>query len=236
MTENQELFQQAMNQGHSAAWDQLWDRAATYYRQALEASPNHPQALTNLGLALFEMQDYEGALECYLRAAAVLPNDPIPNEKLAQLYERLGNLERAAQAAFHAAELHMQNRDVNKAIESWIRVARLNPSSLAAHSRLALVYERMGEKQKAVHEYLAVASLLQHAGNLEKAVVAVNHTLQLSPNNSDAIQALTLLRDFKPLPKPSRPPGSGGAAPTMAATQPACQGPHAVARATRRGI
>ena len=211
MTENQELFQQAMNQGHSAAWDQLWDRAATYYRQALEASPNHPQALTNLGLALFEMQDYEGALECYLRAAAVLPNDPIPNEKLAQLYERLGNLERAAQAAFHAAELHMQNRDVNKAIESWIRVARLNPSSLAAHSRLALVYERMGEKQKAVHEYLAVASLLQHAGNLEKAVVAVNHTLQLSPNNSDAIQALTLLRDFKPLPKPSRP--RGGTAP-----------------------
>jgi tetratricopeptide (TPR) repeat protein len=211
MTENQELFQQAMNQGHSAAWDQLWDRAATYYRQALEASPNHPQALTNLGLALFEVQDYEGALECYLRAAAVLPNDPIPNEKLAQLYERLGNLEQAAQAAFHAAELHMQNRDVNKAIESWIRVARLNPSSLAAHSRLALVYERMGEKQKAVHEYLAVASLLQHAGNLEKAVVAVNHALQLSPNNSDAVEALTLLRDFKLLPKPSRP--RGGTAP-----------------------
>jgi tetratricopeptide (TPR) repeat protein len=211
MTENQELFQQAMNQGHSAAWDQLWDRAASFYRKALEASPNNPQALSNLGLALFEMQDYEGALDCYLRVAAILPNDPIPNEKLAQLYERLGNLERAAQAAFHAAELHMQNRDVNKAIDNWVRVARLNPASLAAHSRLALIYERMGDKQKAVHEFLAVASLLQHAGNLEKAVVAVNHALQLSPNNSDAIQALTLLRDFKPLPKPSRP--RGGTAP-----------------------
>jgi hypothetical protein len=36
MAGRMDVFQQAMNQGHSAAWDQLWDRAAGYYRQALD--------------------------------------------------------------------------------------------------------------------------------------------------------------------------------------------------------
>ena len=36
MTEHEDAFQQAMNQGHSAAWDQRWDRAAHFYRLALQ--------------------------------------------------------------------------------------------------------------------------------------------------------------------------------------------------------
>jgi cytochrome c-type biogenesis protein CcmH/NrfG len=56
MTINQDAFQKAMNLGHSAAWDQMWDQAARYYRQALDLMPDNPKALTSLGLALFEMQ------------------------------------------------------------------------------------------------------------------------------------------------------------------------------------
>ena len=150
MAGSQDVFQQAMNQGHSAAWDQLWDRAAAHYRQALEEIPDHPQALTSLGLALIELQEYEEALGCYQQAAKVLTGDPLPLEKIAQLSERLGNLNQASQAALRAAELYLKDRDVNKAIENWERVTRLNPENLQAYSRLALVYERMGEKKKAV--------------------------------------------------------------------------------------
>ena len=88
------IFQQAMNQGHSAAWDQLWDRAAGFYRQALDEFPDNPQALTSLGLALIELQEYDEALRCYQKAAKGLPDDPLPLEKIAQLCERMGNLER----------------------------------------------------------------------------------------------------------------------------------------------
>ena len=211
MSGRQDLFQQAMNQGHSAAWDQMWDRAANFYRQALEEFPDHPQALTNLGLALYEMQSYEEALACYQRAAQASPGDPLPEEKVAQLFERLGNLEQASKASFKAAELYLKNRDVNKAIENWGRVTRLEPESLPAHTRLAMVFERMGEKQKAVHEYLAAASLLQSAGDLEKAVSAVNQAMKILPNSKEVVEALALLRDFKQLPKPSRP--RGGTAP-----------------------
>ena len=88
----QDRFQHAMNQGHSAAWDQNWDKAAAYYRQALEELPDHPKALTSLALALYESQNYPEALKYYQRAAEVSPNDPVPREKLAGLRGRLGHL------------------------------------------------------------------------------------------------------------------------------------------------
>ena len=211
MTGSQTVFQQAMNQGHSAAWDQNWEEAANYYRQALDEFPEHPQALTNLGLALYELQEYEESLRYYQQAAGISTSDPIPFEKIAQLFERMGNLEQASQAALRSAEMYLKNRVVEKAVENWERVTRLSPENLQAHSRLAMVYERTGEKEKSVREYLASASLLQEAGERDKAVKAVTQAMQVIPNHKDAIQALTLLKDFRPLPKPQRP--RGGTAP-----------------------
>lgn len=211
MTGREDVYQQAMNQGHSAAWDQLWERAAGFYRQALEEMPDSPLALTSLGLALFELQEYEEALRSYQKAAKLSPSDPLPIEKIAQIYERLGNIEPAQAAALRSAELYLRNREVNKALENWVRVTRLNPKNMQAHSRLALVYERLGRKLESVTEYLAIASLYQHAKDHEKALRAVNHALEIFPGSNEAHQALNLLNESRPLPLPSRP--HGGTAP-----------------------
>lgn len=225
MAGNKEFFQKAMNQGHSAAWDQLWDRAAAFYRQALEEIPNHPKALINMGLALYELQQYDESLRYYQRAAIASQEDPVPMEKVAQLFERLGNIEQASQSYLRAAELNLKNRDVNRAIENWSRVLLLNPENVMAHSRLALVYERLGDANKAASEYLAVASLFQASGDMDKAVRSVNKALQLVPNHDDAIQALAMLRDFKMLPKPARP--RGGTAPLRMAAVKQLEAPKA---------
>lgn len=211
MANRPDAFQKAMNQGHSEAWDQNWDRAAAFYRKALELSDDNPQALTSLGLALIELQDFEGALRCYQKAAKVTPEDPLPLEKIAQLCERLGSLDLAAQAALRAAELYLKNKDVPKAIENWERVTRLDPENVQAHSRLAMVYEKMGESSKAITEYLASASALQAGGNVEKARLAIEQALRINPNSQEAGHYLSLINDFKPLPKPARP--RGGTAP-----------------------
>ncbi len=211
MADQKDTFQQAMNNGHSAAWDQNWERAAAYYRAALAESPENPQALTSLGLALVELQQFEEALYCYQKAAKALPDDPLPMEKIAQLCERMGNLELAAQAALRAAELYFQKKDALKAIENWERVTRLDPENVQAHSRLALVFDRMGEKSRAVNEYLASAAALQASGNAEKARQAIEMALKTMPGNQDAQQYLNMLKDYKPLPRPTRP--HGGTAP-----------------------
>jgi tetratricopeptide (TPR) repeat protein len=210
MTGQMDTFQEAMNQGHSAAWDQMWDKAVDFYRQALEASPNNPKALTSLGLAFYELQKFKEALACYQQAAKYSPQDPLPLEKVAELNERLGNPAQASKVYMMAGDLYAKNRDLNKAVESWTRVIRLQPQHLVARSRLAMVYERLGRKQQALNEYLAISSLLQHAGEVQKAIQTVNHALQIMPGSNEATQALALLKTGQLLPKPARLKGATG--------------------------
>ena len=85
MPERDEVFQKAMNDGHSAAWDQEWGKAAAAYRKALQVFPDHPKALNSLGLALYQLGSFEEALQIYLNVARRSPDDPVPLEKVAQL-------------------------------------------------------------------------------------------------------------------------------------------------------
>jgi len=210
MPGNQELFQQAMNQGHSAAWDQDWEKAANYYRQAIAEYPDNTKALTSLALALFELQKHQEALVFYQRASELSPNDPVPLQKVAEIQERLGNLVIATKVYMQVAEIYARSKDVEKAIENWSRVVSLDPEHLAAHSRLALVYERLGRTNQAMIEYISIASLLQHNGEIQKAVQTINHALEFVPDSKEAKQALSMLESGKVLPKPRHPRGVTG--------------------------
>jgi tetratricopeptide (TPR) repeat protein len=199
-----------MNEGHSAAWDQEWSKAAAAYRQALQEMPDHPKALNSLGLALYQQANFEEALQIYKRVAQVSPTDPVPMEKLAQLLERTGHLKEAIDAAFRAADLFLNQRDIDKAIENWVHVTTLDPEHVLAHSRLALAHEKLGHKAQAVTEYIAVASLVQRTGNMQKTVELINRALKFMPESAEANQAQTLLRAGQLLPKPLRPKGGTG--------------------------
>jgi len=211
MSGDQQAYQYAMNQGHSAAWDQDWEKASTFYRIAMSEFPQDTNALTSLALALFELQKYTDALEYYQRVAQVLPNDPLPRQKVAEIQERLGDLGKATKAYMDVAELYAHSKDIEKAITSWSRVVALNPEYMGAHTRLALVYERLGRLTQAMIEYISIASLLQNQGNLPQAVQTLKHALEVVPNSKEATLALGMLQSGKPLPKPSRPQGGTGA-------------------------
>ena len=142
MTESQNRFQQAMNQGHTAAWDQDWQRAVDYYRQALKEIPDDPIALVSLGLALYELGLYDQALQYYSQAGEISPEDPLPFEKVSQLYELLGQLEKVTKPSLRASELYLNEGNVAKAVECLARVTRIDAENLPAHSRLALISER----------------------------------------------------------------------------------------------
>lgn len=209
MSGNIERFEKAMSQGHNAAWDQLWDQAVEFYRQALAEIPDDPKALTSLALALYETQRYDEALQVYHKVSQQTPTDPIPHERVAELYEKMNQPERAVEFYLRSAELHLKTRDVNRALELWRRVIQINPDHLVARSRLALVYERLGRKTEALSEYLAVASLLQHAGEVQKAIQAASRALNINPNSAEAQQALALIKAGRLLPKPGRPRPAG---------------------------
>jgi tetratricopeptide (TPR) repeat protein len=210
MTGRQDLFDESMQLGHSAAWDLKWDRAIGYYRKALAEFPEEPRALTSLGLALLETNQLPEALTVYRQAAKITPDDPVPIERCAEIFERLGQNQEAMEHREAAGELYVRRKDAEKALECWSHVGRLAPENLAARSRLALTHERMGRRREAVHEYLAVASILQRAGKPERGLEAVQRALALIPGNPEASHALRLLREGRPLPPAAPPRGATG--------------------------
>ena len=225
MPGREDIFQKAMNDGHSAAWDQEWDKAVAAYRQALQEFPDHPKALNSLGLALYQLGNFEEALQIYMNVAKLSPDDPVPMEKVAQLSERTGDLKTAVDAALRAGDLFLKQRDTEKALENWVRVTNVNPENAIAHSRLAQVHEKLGHIQQAVTEYLAIASILQRAGNAEKTKEMVDKALSLLPNSLEVKQAQTLLNTGQLLPKPLR--GKGGTGPIRMAQVKQLQKPKA---------
>ncbi|MBX3037551.1 MAG: tetratricopeptide repeat protein [Anaerolineales bacterium] len=206
-----DIFQKAMNEGHSAAWDQEWQKAAVAYRRALEEFPDHAKALNSLGLALYQLNQVDEALQIYKRAVEISPDDPVSMEKVAQLSERVGDLKAAMDFRIKAGDLYLKQRDTEKALENWVHVTSINPENAIAHSRLAQVHERLGHAQQAVTEYLAIASIIQRAGNMEKTQEMVQKALSLLPNSPEVKQAQTLLKNGQLLPKPIR--GKGGTGP-----------------------
>ncbi|MDH5606856.1 MAG: tetratricopeptide repeat protein [Anaerolineae bacterium] len=208
--QNSSTYKEALNQGHSAAWDQDWERAAQFYRKAVEEFPDNPVGLTSLGLAYFELKRYDEALAIYGKAAKLTPEDPLPIEKLATIYERSGNKQLAADHSMAAADLWLKLKDADKAIENWTRVTALFPEHIKAHSRLAVVHERLGRNDQAARSYINVAALLQDAGQINEAMQAVNKAVEISPINEEAQQALELVKANKTLPKPRKPHGGTG--------------------------
>ena len=205
MSGDQQVFLSSMNKGHSAAWDQNWTEAIKFYREALDQFPEDPMALISIGLALFEMQDYEGALTHYQRVATLSPNDPVPYEKMTIIYENLGRIKDAVRAGMQAAEMQLKSRDVEKSIESWLHVISLDPDNLNSRSRLAMIYDKLGKKNEAAKEYLAAASIMQSTGDRQKAIQAVRYCLQIAPDNLDVQNAMKLLKSNHRLPKPDKP-------------------------------
>ena len=205
MTGNEDRFQQKMNAGHTAAWDQDWQKAADFYHEAYEIAPDEPSTLLNLGLAYFELGDYDRSLLYYTKASNISPKDPLSYEKMAQLYELLGQNQKVIQPSLKASELYLGEGNIAKSVECLARVTRVDPENLPAHSRLALIYERSGRKQQSATEYLIVASLFQHNMDDGNAKKAAAHALTILPNSPEAAQAISFIEDGQPLPKPVTP-------------------------------
>ena len=193
MPGNPEIYEQAMNAGHNAAWDQEWGAAVTAYGRAVQEFPKDPDAHIHLGLALLKVGRLDDALKVYTRAHQLNASDPIPLEKSADVLERTGRLREAAQQYVNVAEIYLAQRDLDKAISNWEKATHLSPGFTGVHAKLAQAYERIGDKPRAIREYLTLAFNFQRAGEAERGIRAAQRALKLDPKNAQALNALRAL-------------------------------------------
>lgn len=213
MAGNQQAYQTYMTAGYDAAWEQNWDSAIRYYSLALQEFNEDFEAHINLGLSLLRAERLGEAIRVYDRAIALMPNEPEPLERSADVLEQMGNLKEASQRYVRVADLFLQQRDVDKAIAAWERAIELTPGMVAIHGKLARAYEHQEQKPKAFFQYLMLGFYYGRSGDIEKGLKAVERAIAIKPKDSQALNMLAALRSGGELLPPQDENGRRGVAP-----------------------
>jgi len=148
MSIDQSSIQTKLNEGHAALWEHDWDGAVQAYNKALAAAPDNDSALAGKGLALFHQKRYTDSLRIFQELTRKNPNDPMPMERIARIYEREGLLTEAAHSFYQAGELQLKNRDVDRALSDYRTVLRFDPENQNVRARLGMVFSKLGKSRK----------------------------------------------------------------------------------------
>ena len=115
-------------------WRQLgyWENSISLYRHTIDVTRGNYFMLNNLGTALADAGDTEGAVASYREALALKPDN-------ADVHYNLGNA--------------LIDRDVDAAIRAYREAIRIKPAYAQAHDNLASALARKGEIEAAIGEY-----------------------------------------------------------------------------------
>jgi len=200
-----DVFQKALSKAHNYAWEGQWEKAIEEYKKALAEFPDEPVVWTSLGLACAQSGRLTEALEAYIKASQLWSGDPIAMSRVAQIQEKLGQKEEAANTWMAVGELYWRQKARDKAIEAWERASQVAPDQVAVHERLAQIYAQGMEGHLAAREHLALARIYQRQGRKEEALQECQKALELDKDNREALSLMEALHygratEEQPLP------------------------------------
>ncbi|MBU0494729.1 MAG: tetratricopeptide repeat protein [Chloroflexi bacterium] len=197
MPRDRAAYEQAIQEGHTCAWDGRWPQAVQAYQRALDQSPGDVTAQTCLGQAYLNQGLHQEALTCYQQAQTQTPDDVALLDKIAELQAQLGHKDQAVAVSLDLAERHMALGDRASAIASWRRVIQWQPDHAEARRRLSEVYASGGSRQDmhdALQEALALARVYRGRGEVTQAIQECERALALDNTN---VEARALLEDLR---------------------------------------
>jgi tetratricopeptide (TPR) repeat protein len=142
----------------------------------------------------YDRKQWEKALKEFQNALVEFPDDLAVLEQVADVCERLGRLDEAAQYYQTIANAESRQGNQDQAIDFWERATRLDNDLVDSHKNLAFAYASQGKAKNAVRENLALARIHQQQNQLMEALGYVQAAYALDPANPDVLTALELLR------------------------------------------
>lgn len=147
----------------------LADRAKDSYERAVKVEPEDAQTLNNLGFSLYQNGNYRAAADRLKRAAKLEPTDERILNNLGLALCRLGKFQDAYKYFARATGPFMGNLNTGRMLERFGRdedairyyedARRIDPSSTLALRRLAELYKRTGNPERAQEINSAQASV-----------------------------------------------------------------------------
>jgi tetratricopeptide (TPR) repeat protein len=193
-----------------------FDKAVEAFKKFIATNPQQPfEAYSRLGLSQMELEQYADAVISFQEALKGSPEDVNITYKMAQSYEKSGQLEQAAETYYKLAEISPKsarlyyNTVINmynsaKMPENAAAAARkmieLNPNDLDALFNLGFMLVQMNKYTEAIEVLDKVIALnpdMEYAHlnkgfsfyslkQYSKAIEAYSETVELFPENADA--------------------------------------------------
>jgi tetratricopeptide (TPR) repeat protein len=143
-----------------------YEAAVQAFQHVADLRPDYADAYTNMALVEISWERYNDAKPHLAKALSLLPGDPralyyraLVERNAGQINEAIadfqGMLQKYPLAKDGLRELgfsYYQAHDYPKARDEYEKLQAIDPDDLAAHYQLAILYRRLGEKQKAAVE------------------------------------------------------------------------------------
>lgn len=127
-------------QGNDLSRSGDFEKAAEEYEKALELEPQYVDAMTNLGVAYYNLGQLDQAIVQYSKAIEIAPSDADIRSNL---------------AAAHVQK-HQDTGDpeeLKKALEQYETATELNPDLAEAYFGLGVIYALQGDKAQAIQAF-----------------------------------------------------------------------------------
>jgi tetratricopeptide (TPR) repeat protein len=193
-----------------------FDMAAEAYKKYIAIGPQQPfEAYNRLGLCQMELEQYADAVVAFQEALKGIPDDVNITYKIAQSYEKAGQMEQAAETYYKLAELSPKDARIyyntvinmynsakmpDKAAEAANKMVELNPNDADALFNLGFMLVQMKKYAEAIEALDKVIALnpgmeyahlnkgfsLYSLKQYKNAIEAYTNTVKLFPDNADA--------------------------------------------------
>jgi tetratricopeptide (TPR) repeat protein len=128
--------------------------------------PDYADAFTNMAIVEISWEKYDDAKQNLAKALTLLPGDPralyyraLVERNAGQIKEAIADLEamlakypRSRDGLRELGFSYYQQHDYTRARDIYVRLQAVDPDDLAAHYQLAILYRRLGDKQKSAIE------------------------------------------------------------------------------------
>lgn len=145
---------------------QQYQASVHAFERVAALRPDYADAFTNMAVVEISWEKFDDAKSNLAKALALLPGDPralyyraLVERNAGQTREAIADLEavlskypRAKDALRELGFSFYQQHDYPAARSAYERLQVIDPDDLAAHYQLAILYRRLGEKQKAAIE------------------------------------------------------------------------------------
>ena len=162
---------------------QDYDNAVAHYKKATEISPNYSPAYNLLGYAYRQQEDYSSAEDAFKKYVELIPGDPNPYDSYAELLLKMGRFDESIAQYRKALSIDPHFNASHFGISADLMYQGKADAAAGELQTMADQARNDGERRTA---YFGMAVLSADAGNLEKALQAMDKQYAIAEKKNDS--------------------------------------------------